>query len=495
MPDTENKTCAQLQEELASLQAQFQQLTQECQRAEEALATSQQRFHSFMDNSPTVAFIKDADGRYVYLNKACEQLFGKTFAESQGKTDFDIWPEETARQVRENDHTVLSENKTTQNTEIAPQADGQHQWLSFKFPMTDEAGQPCVGGMAIDITQLYVLQNENSYLQEEIKTVHNFEEIIGSSPAMAKVLRQVEQVAGTDATVLIVGETGTGKELFARALHNLSQRHEKPLIKVNCAALPAGLIESEFFGHEKGAFTGAIARKIGRFELAHGGTVFLDEIGDLPLDLQVKLLRVLQEQEFERVGSSQTIRVDVRVITATNRDLHKAVEEGKFRADLYYRLNVFPISIPPLRERNGDIALLAQYFVNKHMHKLGKQIEQIAPTTLRKLSAYRWPGNVRELEHVVERAIIMSEGPVLSIEDSFLPSAPAADEAGQQTGPLSLEDVERQHILKTLKHTHWVVEGPKGAALILELHPNTLRGRMRKLGIRRDDYLHNHDIQ
>jgi PAS domain S-box-containing protein len=224
MPDTEDKTPAQLQKELASLRAQLHRLTQECQRAEEALATSQQRFHSFMDNSPTVAFIKDTDGRYVYLNKACEQLFGKTFAESRGKTDFDIWPEETARQVRENDQTVLSENKTTQNTEIAPQADGQHQWLSFKFSMTDDAGQKCVGGMAIDITQLYVLQNENSYLQEEIKTVHNFEEIIGSSPPITKVLRQVEQVAGTDATVLITGETGTGKELFARALHNLSQR-------------------------------------------------------------------------------------------------------------------------------------------------------------------------------------------------------------------------------------------------------------------------------
>ncbi len=494
MLDAEDKTRTQLQEEIAILRAQLDRVTGECRRAGEALATSQQRFQSFMDNSPTVAFIKDADGRYVYLNKACEQLFGATFAESQGKTDFDIWPEETARQVRDNDQTVLLENKTTQNTEIAPQADGQHQWLSFKFPMTDEAGQKCVGGMAIDITQLYVLQNENSYLQEEIKTVHNFEEIIGSSPAMTKVLRQVEQVAGTDATVLITGETGTGKELFARALHNLSQRQEKPLIKVNCAALPAGLIESEFFGHEKGAFTGAIARKIGRFELAHRGTVFLDEIGDLPLDLQVKLLRVLQEQEFERVGSAQTIRVDVRVIAATNRDLQKAVEEGKFRADLYYRLNVFPIHVPPLRERNGDIALLAQYFVNKHMHKLGKYIEQIAPAILRKLGVYHWPGNVRELEHVVERAIIVSEGPVLSIEDSFLPSAPILDGEGQQTGPLSLEEVERQHILKTLKRTHWVVEGPKGAAQILDLHPNTLRGRMHKLGIKRGDYLRNHDM-
>jgi transcriptional regulator with GAF, ATPase, and Fis domain len=254
------------------------------------------------------------------------------------------------------------------------------------------------------------------------------------------------------------------------------------------------LIESEFFGHEKGAFTGAIARKIGRFELAHSGTIFLDEIGDLPLDLQVKLLRMLQEQEFERVGSAQTIRINVRVIASTNRDLHKAVEEGKFRADLYYRLNVFPICIPPLRERNGDIALLAQYFVNKHMHKLGKHIEQIAPATLRKLGAYHWPGNVRELEHVVERAVIVSEGPVLSIEASFLPSARAVDGAEQQTGQLSLEDVERQHILKTLKHTHWAVEGPNGAALILKLHPNTLRGRMRKLGIKRDDYLRNHDM-
>ena len=488
MPDSEDKTKAQLHGEITALQTQLRILEKDRNQHEEALQTIEQRFHSFMDNSPTVAFIKDEHGRYTYLNKACERLMNTTADEIRGKTDFEIWPHETAQQVWDNDRKVLAENRTTQLTEIAPQEDGPHYWLSFKFPITDAAGQRFVGGMAIDVTQLETLQHENSYLQEEIKTGHNFEEIIGSSAVMKKALRQVEQVAATDASVLITGETGTGKELFARALHNLSPRKNKPLIKVNCAALPAGLIESEFFGHEKGAFTGAITRKIGRFELANGGTIFLDEVGDLPLDLQVKLLRMLQEREFERVGSVHTISVNVRVIAATNRDLKKAVEEKKFRDDLYYRLNVFPIHIPPLRERNGDVALLAQYFVNKHMLKLGKRIEQFAPTSLQKLAGYPWPGNVRELEHVIERAVIVCDGPVLRIDESFFPTVlmpdVAADEPSTET--VRLAEVERRHILKTLKRTHWVIEGPKGAAVLLDLHPNTLRGRMRKLGIKRD---------
>jgi transcriptional regulator with GAF, ATPase, and Fis domain len=290
-------------------------------------------------------------------------------------------------------------------------------------------------------------------------------------------------VAGTDSSVLISGETGTGKELIARAIHDLSKRKDRPLIKVNCAALPAGLIESELFGHEKGAFTGAISRKIGRFELADGGTLFLDEIGDLPPGVQAKLLRVLQEHEFERVGGTQTIKVDVRLITATNRDLAKAVEENSFRTDLYYRLNVFPIHLPPLRERKEDIPLLTQYFINKYMTRMGKRIEKISQETMNRLIAYPWPGNIRELENIIERAVILSKGLILEIEDELLPSSHLPDQ--KEKGSLTLEEVERDHIVKILEKARWVIEGPKGAAKILNLHPNTLRSRMQKLGIKR----------
>jgi Nif-specific regulatory protein len=326
------------------------------------------------------------------------------------------------------------------------------------------------------------LQAENIYLQEEIKTEYNFEEIIGQSKALQKVLRRVEQVASTEATVLIQGETGTGKELIARAIHNLSPRKERPLVKVNCPALPAGLIESELFGHEKGAFTGALSHKVGRFELANDGTIFLDEIGDLPLELQAKLLRVLQEGEFERVGSSCTIRVDVRVIAATNRDLKKAMEEGKFRPDLYYRLNVFPILIPPLRERKEDIPVLVRYFTMKYGTKLEKKVETIPQKTMDALLAYPWPGNVRELENMIERAVILAHSPVIQIDESL---DVRLDTGSQASISGSLEDVERAHILRVLEETKWVIHGKRGAALVLGLNPDTLRSRMKKLGIKR----------
>ncbi len=326
------------------------------------------------------------------------------------------------------------------------------------------------------------LNLENIYLQEEIKTAHNFEEIVGESRTLKKVLKGVEMVAGTDSSVLITGETGTGKELVARAIHHLSQRKNRVLINVNCAALPAGLIESELLGHEKGAFTGALSRKMGRFELADKGTIFLDEIGDIPPELQAKLLRVLQEHELERVGGTQTIKVDVRVIAATNRDLEKAVKENRFREDLYYRLNVFPIPLPPLRERKEDISLLVQYFVNKHTLRLGKSIEKIRQETMEQLTAYPWPGNVRELENVIERAVILSKGPTLEVGDDLLASSNLGD--SEETASLTLEEIERNHILKVLERTQGVIEGPKGAARILNLHPNTLRSRLKKLGIK-----------
>lgn len=326
------------------------------------------------------------------------------------------------------------------------------------------------------------LQAENKYLQEEIKLNHNFDEIITRCKNFQRVLQQIEQVAATDATVLILGESGTGKELIARAIHNISNRSRRPLVKVNCATLPANLIESELFGHERGAFTGAMERKTGRFELADGGTIFLDEIGELPVDLQAKLLRVLQEGEFERLGNPRTIKVNVRVIAATNRDLEQAIVKKEFREDLYYRLNVFPISCPPLRDRKEDIPLLVKHFCQKYEGKMAKKILHIPSKVMDALMAYHWPGNIRELENIIERALILSRGDTLEYGDWL----PAEKQAAVAAGPQKLEDIERTHILDILQQTGWKVSGEKGAAKILGLNPTTLEARMKKLGIRRE---------
>jgi formate hydrogenlyase transcriptional activator len=325
------------------------------------------------------------------------------------------------------------------------------------------------------------LQAENVYLQEELTTVHHCGEFIGNSDTLREVLRRVGQVAPTDATVLIQGETGTGKELIARAIHRRSRHRDRPLVKVNCAALPAGLIESELFGHEKGAFTGAIARKIGRFELADGGTLFLDEVGELPLELQAKLLRVLQEGEFERVGGSHTITARVRVIAATNRDLAEAVKVGAFRADLFYRLNVFPLTLPPLRERKDDIPLLVQCALERFAKKLGKPLRCLSDESLARVTHYSWPGNIRELQNVLERAAILARGPVVEIDEAL---DQRLSEYEQLSPITTLQEVERAHILRVLEETHGIIEGPKGAARILGLHPNTLRSRLQKIGIK-----------
>ena len=345
------------------------------------------------------------------------------------------------------------------------------------------------------------LEKENVYLQEEIRTEHNFGEIIGNSPALMAVLRQVEQVAPTDSTVLIYGETGTGKELIARAIHDRSARKDRALVRVNCSAISAGLVESELFGHLKGAFTGAVERRVGRFELADRGTLFLDEIGELPLETQVKLLRVLQEQEFEPVGSSRPLRIDVRVIAATNRNLQEAIEAGRFRSDLFYRLNVFPLELPPLRERRSDISQLVMHCVSRFAKRLGKKVDAVSQETMDRLMTYPWPGNIRELQNVIERAVVLSHGQTLTLDKDLVPLAVAAERnlevpAAQESLPAGLassklptmEEVERSHILAALEKAGGVIEGPKGAARILNVHPNTLRHRMNRFGIKRSDH-------
>ena len=329
------------------------------------------------------------------------------------------------------------------------------------------------------------LQAENKYLQEEIKLNNNFEEIVSRSKVFHKVLQQVEQVAPTDATVLILGQSGTGKELIARAIHNISNRSKRPLVKVNCATLPANLIESELFGHEKGAFTGALERKIGRFELADGGTIFLDEIGELPVELQSKLLRILQEGEFERLGNPKTMKVNVRVIAATNRQLEAAITKKEFREDLYYRLNVFPINCPPLRERKEDIPILVKHFLKKHEGKMVRKISNVETKVIDALMEYDWPGNIRELENLIERAMILCLGNTLEAGD-WLPKSTASNANGEQKTLLKLEEVEKEHIIGTLRKMNWKVSGDNGAARILGLNPTTLEARMKKLGIRRE---------
>jgi DNA-binding NtrC family response regulator len=327
------------------------------------------------------------------------------------------------------------------------------------------------------------LRDRNLALQEALSAAAAAEEIVGKSAAFRRVLEDAETVAPTDSTVLLRGETGTGKELVARAIHRLSARRDQPLVVVNCAAIPATLIESELFGHEKGAFTGAVHRRRGRFELAHGGSIFLDEVGDIPLETQVKLLRVLQEHTFERVGGNESLKVNVRLIAATNRDVDAMVAQKTFRADLFYRLNVFPVTLPPLRERRDDIVPLALHFARKHAARMRRTVEGIAPDTLERLQAYPWPGNVRELENVIERAVIYCRDGWLHVDPQALPRGEAGTPAAEALVPL--EEWERLYILRVLQHTGNIIEGEKGAARILDLHPSTLRNRMIRLGIKR----------
>jgi len=459
-----------------------------------------------------LAYVKeDLQSRFISANRAAQRILGIKPEEVPGIVGLSLVPDRPdAQRLAREQFAIQVRGEETRGVvvELRRKDDGKPVWIEIWAK--PEPGGKYTRTMFLDVTDRVLMERErarlaaeNVYLREEIKSVHNFEEIVGQSPALLGALEKVNRVAKTDTTVIITGETGTGKELIARAIHSASHRHEKPLIKVNCAALPAGLVESELFGHEKGAFSGAISRRMGRFELANGGTIFLDEIGEVPMDVQVKLLRVLQEREFERVGGTNPIKVDVRVIAATNRDLAKSIREGKFREDLFYRLNVFPIALPPLRDREGDVPLLAHFLVARFAARIGVRIESVGKATMERLSGYPWPGNIRELENILERAVILSNGPTLELDPEVFasvtatraandgpsrPSSSASDGPGATgvgpTPPLeSLESNTRNHILTALEKSGWVIDGPRGAAKVLGLPPNTLRSRMKKLGI------------
>jgi PAS domain S-box-containing protein len=466
-------------------------------RGEKLLRESEQRYRDLYDEAPIAYVHEDLESRFVSANRAAMRILGIAPEQVPGTVGMSFIADtpDAQRRVKEAFASIGRGADTSGVVlELRRKDNGKPIWIQW-WSKPDRDGKS-TRTMFVDITEQVLaeqekarLQQQNIYLQEEIKAVHNFEEIIGQSSTLTSVLENVGRVAATDTTVLITGETGTGKELIARAIHSTSKRKHKPLIKVNCAALPTGLVESELFGHEKGAFTGAIARRIGRFELADGGTIFLDEIGEIPLEAQVKLLRVLQEREFERIGGTASIKVDVRVLAATNRDLLKAVREKTFREDLYYRLGVFPIQLPPLRGRAGDIPLLTQFLVNKYSARIGKRIDGVSKATMQRLQGYSWPGNIRELENVLERAIILANHPVLEIGADVLAGAPARDASSVLPATsASLEEVEKAHIVGILRQANWVIEGSAGAAKILGLHPNTLRSRLKKLGIARDTH-------
>jgi transcriptional regulator with GAF, ATPase, and Fis domain len=438
--------------------------------------------NNFPDENPNPVMRLSRQGQILYANRASAPLL---------KT----WQQQVGDSIRGESLSILNEAVDSGSLR---QADFACEGRMFTVVFAPLAGSDYLNVYALDTTEMKTvelalqsaldeigqlknrLQQENHYLQDEIKQVHSADAMIGDSEAQKKLLRKIGQVTNTDTTVLITGETGTGKELVARAIHAGSDR-KRPLVKVNCAALPVGLIESELFGHEKGAFTGAVSRKTGRFELADGGTIFLDEIGDLPLELQSKLLRVLQEGEIERVGGEHTIQVDVRVIAATNRILAQSISDGEFREDLFYRLNVFPITSPPLRNRKKDIAMLAHHFLRKYGKKIGKRIDTIDAPTLARLQAYNWPGNIRELENIIERALILSEGNTLQLDEAFDLNITPNERSGGRT----IREVELEMMQSALEDCQWVIEGHGGAAKRLGVAPSTLRERIKKYGLQR----------
>lgn len=458
------------------------------------LKESEQRYRDLFDEAPIAYVNEGLDSKFITANQAALKILGIQEKEVPGTFGISLVPDtpEAQKRVKDAFESInRGENTSGVVLELRRKDNGQPLFIQW-WSKPDRSGQ-FTRTMFIDITRQVLMEQEqarlkaqNQYLQDEIKLNYNFEEIISKSANFQKVLQQIEQVASTDATVLILGESGTGKELIARAVHHISNRNKRPLVKVNCATLPANLIESELFGHEKGAFTGAMERKIGRFELADGGTIFLDEIGELPVELQAKLLRVLQEGEFERLGNPKTMKVNVRVIAATNRNLQHAIEKKEFREDLFYRLNVFPVTCPPLRSRKEDIPLLVKHFCQKHEGKIGRKIIEIPNEVIDALVAYDWPGNIRELENIIERAMILSRSGTLEYGEWIPTEKINGSGNGNSHSTAKLEDIEKNHIIETLKKTGWKVSGEKGAAKILGLNPTTLEARMKKLGIKRE---------
>ena len=459
------------------------------------LKDSQERFRAFMDNNPAAIYIKDENDVHLYCNQFAAEAAKMKPEEFVGAHTHDLFPPNIADRLLALDQKVLNENIEYLSDEVLiKDKEGARWYKDIKFPVKLTSGKKLLGGISFDITNIkqseqklqhayneivhlkQKLEQENIYLRDEIEVNYRHDEIIGKSKPVMKMLSSAEQVAGTDSTVLILGETGTGKEVLARSIHKISSRQNRQMVKVNCAALPATLIESELFGRDKGAYTGALNKQIGRFEIADGSTIFLDEIGELPLELQAKLLNVLQEGTFERLGSPQTISVNVRIIASTNRDLARAVTEGRFRKDLYYRLNVFSIAVPPLRQRTEDIPLLVWSFVKEFEKSIGKTIEKIPQKSIEAMQQYPWPGNIRELRNVVENAMIITKGKTLKL-------IPPVDPSLKLPQDFKLETVERNHIIEVLKKTSWRVSGEKGAARLLGLKRTTLDSRMKKLGI------------
>ena len=475
-------------------------------RIERRLVASEQQFRLLFEEAPIGYVYEDTETRFVSANRTALQILGLRPDEVKGtvgRTLVAPTPESQQRLLLSMAAEQAGKERESILIELRRKSDGRSVWVQ-RYSRPDPDGK-FTRTMILDVTaqvqaqaERNQLRQQNLYLHEELKSERTSDELIGTSSAMRDVMTKVQQVAPTDSTVLLLGETGVGKERIARALHASSRRHDRPLIKLNCAALPSGLIESELFGHEKGAFTGATEKRVGRFALADGGTIFLDEIGDMPMEVQVRLLRVLQEQEFEPVGGQRTIKVDVRVIAATNRDLEQAIADGSFRRDLYYRLAVFPIVVPPLRERTGDVPILVHYFAAMFAQRLGKPIASVDDATMAMLTRYSWPGNIRELQNVIERAIILATGPVLTIDPAMLPAVADGPAAGTRpvTGapgvgakrpapPATLAATERAQIEAALVLAGWRIEGPRGAAKRLGLHPNTRRSRLKKLGIER----------
>jgi formate hydrogenlyase transcriptional activator len=465
-------------------------------KAEEALRASENRFRSLFEFLPDAIVVTDREGKIREVNAQVIKVFGYDRSELLGQPIEVLVPERfRATHLKHQADYSARPRVRTMSAGIdlyGRRKDGSEFPVDIMLGPVEAMEGRVVLSVIRDLTEkkeaeeaLRRSEQEKLYLQEELITTHQFDEIVGENSALKRVLRQVEDVAATDATVLILGETGTGKELIARAIHELSPRREHAFARLNCSAIPSGLLESELFGHEKGAFTGAITQKVGRLELAHEGTFFLDEVGDLPAELQPKILRALQEKEFERVGGTRTIPVNVRLVAATNRDLAKMVSAGQFRSDLYYRLRVFPITIPPLRERRDDIPILVRYFLDIHSKRMGRRIETIPTATMETLVKWHWPGNVRELENFIERSVILSPGPVLRAP---LAELQAVEESDRSTDS-NLEAAEREHILKVLRESKGMIGGPAGAAERLGLKRTTLNSKLKKLGIKRRDYI------